>query len=273
MTTPLPPGWYPHPDGGPDKLYWDGREWYSAPLPHAPDPNHSMNRPSTVPFWDGFSQAAERPSGRKALIWSGAILLVLVLALVSQTSNGDRDRPQSSPSTTSPPLKPSNSPDAQMPQWGTTGRSATEPPPPPPPPPPAATPNYSVVGTDERYDNKPIFYAAIEPVDLSNDSFKERVKLVVQAMATGEGSPDFSAWIFDDETVARTAFSRDTDPPRFPSPEEGRAERDVRGQHLTAIYSGGNPNTLYPYELNWYPGAFTGTANVGKWVGHEEWKP
>lgn len=35
MNTPLPPGWYPDPDGEAEKLYWDGHQWYAAPPPHA----------------------------------------------------------------------------------------------------------------------------------------------------------------------------------------------------------------------------------------------
>jgi len=39
VTTPLPPGWYPDPDGKPEKLYWDGHQWYSAqPSPEEPTP-------------------------------------------------------------------------------------------------------------------------------------------------------------------------------------------------------------------------------------------
>ncbi len=34
--TPLPPGWYPNPNGGGEQLYWDGREWHVAPLPAPP---------------------------------------------------------------------------------------------------------------------------------------------------------------------------------------------------------------------------------------------
>ncbi len=31
--TPLPPGWYPDPNGVAEQLYWDGRAWHTAPLP------------------------------------------------------------------------------------------------------------------------------------------------------------------------------------------------------------------------------------------------
>lgn len=31
--TPLPPGWYPDPNGTAEKLYWDGRAWHTASPP------------------------------------------------------------------------------------------------------------------------------------------------------------------------------------------------------------------------------------------------
>lgn len=34
--TPLPAGWYPDPNGGEAKLYWDGRAWHTASTPSAP---------------------------------------------------------------------------------------------------------------------------------------------------------------------------------------------------------------------------------------------
>ena len=52
-----------------------------------------------------------------------------------------------------------------------------------------------------------------------------------------------------------------------------KAALDRRGQHLVAIYSGGLQMSLFPYEIDWYPGAFTSTQNVGQFVGAEEWKP
>ena len=52
----------------------------------------------------------------------------------------------------------------------------------------------------------------IDPVDLSTDGFKQDVKLVLQAVADTDGGTDFSARIFDDETVANEAFSQEADP-------------------------------------------------------------
>lgn len=37
--TPLPPGWYPDPNGGANQLYWDGREWHTATPPPSGQPH------------------------------------------------------------------------------------------------------------------------------------------------------------------------------------------------------------------------------------------
>jgi hypothetical protein len=111
---------------------------------------------------------------------------------------------------------------------------------------------------------------------LKNDGFKQSVKLVNQALAQKKGDGDFSAHIFDDEAVAREALAADPGGPG-PTPDQSQGEMkaalDRRGQHLVAIYSGGLQMSLYPYEIDWYPGAFTSTQNVGQFVGAEEWKP
>jgi hypothetical protein len=140
--------------------------------------------------------------------------------------------------------------------------------------PPPATPQYSVIGrSTKRYDGQPIYYVLIDPVNLGNDAFKQDVKLVLQAVAKTKGDPDFSARIFDDEAVAKETFSHDTNPPPLEDPDEIRAATDRRGQHLVAIYSGGLKTLLYPYEIDWYPAAFTDTPNVGQYVDTEQWKP
>jgi hypothetical protein len=45
-----------------------------------------------------------------------------------------------------------------------------------------ATPQYSVVGKSTmstmRYDGEPIYYVVMDPVNLTNDGFKENVKLI-----------------------------------------------------------------------------------------------
>ena len=140
-----------------------------------------------------------------------------------------------------------------------------------------ATPQYSVIGTTAmsamRYDGEPIYYVAMDPVNLTNDGFKQNVKLVTQALAKTKGDPDFSARLFDDRAVAAETFARVSDPPLSQKPDETTAAKDREGQHLVAIYSGGLATTPDPYVLMWYPDAVTGTPNVGHYVDSEQWKP
>jgi len=139
-----------------------------------------------------------------------------------------------------------------------------------------AAPHYEIVGKDanERFDHEPIYYVVIEPVNLSNDSFKKRVKLVLQAIAKTNGGPDFSANIFDDEAAAKTEYSHRTHPGNE-NPDEAKAQITLVEQHLVAGYDGGllASGAPYPYEIMWYPSASTDSPNVGQYVGDEEWKP
>ena len=114
----------------------------------------------------------------------------------------------------------------------------------------------------------------IDPVDLSNDSFKQNVKLVVQAVAKTNGGHDFSAIVYDDAAVANTAYSLDT-----ADPLHIHKATDQEQQHLVAFYRGGIDDGRAStadnaYEIDWYPAAFTSTPNVGKYVDMEhQWKP
>ena len=49
VTTPLPPGWYPDPDGKAEKLYWDGHQWYAAPPPQAAPKPAAVTTPTPAP--------------------------------------------------------------------------------------------------------------------------------------------------------------------------------------------------------------------------------
>lgn len=79
MTTPLPPGWYPHPDGRPDKLYWDGQQWHNTP---PPAPNEG------------------NPNTRKLLLWAG-VALVAVLAFGRCSGWGSENEGASTSTTAS----------------------------------------------------------------------------------------------------------------------------------------------------------------------------
>ena len=138
-----------------------------------------------------------------------------------------------------------------------------------------ATPKYSIVGTsNKRYDGEPTYFVLVDPIDVRNDAFKRDVKLVLEAVADADGSAKFSARIFDDEAIAREALSDETAPRPAQRPEESESARERRGQHLVAMYAGGvNTGLGYPYDIAWYPGAFTSTPDVGNYVDSEQWRP
>ena len=143
------------------------------------------------------------------------------------------------------------------------------------------TPNYRQIqrNVSDRRDGKYSYYVVIDPVDLSNDGFKQNVKLVLQAIAKDNGGPNFSARIFDDEAVANNYLSDKSDPPLDQGVvKEHNAQEE---QHLIATFVGGiDQDTAQPstadtaYNISWFPAAFTGSPNVGQYVElFDQWKP
>ncbi len=140
------------------------------------------------------------------------------------------------------------------------------------------TPNYTIVAKtpDEfRFDHKANYYIAIDPVDPSNDSFKQNVKLVLQAVEKNNGDPNFSSNVYDDEAVAKTAFSYKSDPTGVtPSEINAQEEHDLVAMYTGGINTDAKASTADDaYNIEWYPAAFPDSPNVGKYVSGEQWKP
>ncbi|MDP7735120.1 hypothetical protein [Mycobacterium paragordonae] len=145
-----------------------------------------------------------------------------------------------------------------------------------------AAPSYKILGTTHHRDDnaRNNYYIAIAPVDLSNDSFKSGVLLVVQAVAKTNGGPDFSAWIYDDEAVANTAYHSDTHPLEL-SLDEMKAFSLQEERHLLLDYQGGwdatnaHPSTAdAAYTITWFSAAGSPHPVVGKYSSEpEQWKP
>lgn len=69
VTTPLSAGWYPAPNSGSQRLYWDGLQWHAAPPP---------------------PPALARKKKRKTWPWILGILLVLFVIGQCDSSAGER---------------------------------------------------------------------------------------------------------------------------------------------------------------------------------------
>lgn len=143
------------------------------------------------------------------------------------------------------------------------------------------TPKYEIIGKRiVRSDNAPYYYVAIEPVDLSNDTFKQNVKLVLDSLAKTDGGPNFSVEIYDDKDIANTAYYSDTHPLQLPL-DELKAFWDQQEQHLVANYVGGwdinyahSSTADDAYTITWFPSAGSPHPVVGKYSSiPQQWKP
>ena len=142
----------------------------------------------------------------------------------------------------------------------------------------ANVPKYDVVhrSTDERFDHAETLHVVIDPVNLSNDAFKQGVKAIVKDIATKKNFKEFTVNVYDNADTAAWQYNKST-----PSnPTEAKAKLDDRAQHLIANYSGGidldtakTSTADKAYSISFYPGADKTTANVGKYVGTEQFKP
>ncbi|WP_319454541.1 MULTISPECIES: hypothetical protein [unclassified Mycobacterium] len=134
-------------------------------------------------------------------------------------------------------------------------------------------PNFEILGEGHfRQDNEPHYYVVVDSADLDNDGFKQNVKVVLQELADTHGSPNFSAFVHDDEAVANERYAYDT--LRLEQTEAVRnALLAKEEQHLVAFYGGGLQVGPSPYVVQWFPGAATPSTKVGQRKGIEQWRP
>lgn len=154
----------------------------------------------------------------------------------------------------------------------TTGQSVT--------PSPAASAtltqrNFAIAGESRRHDDQPTYYIVIDPVILDSSTFKDTVKTAVENLAADNGSPDFTAWIFDDLEVAKTTYAEAEAPLDLTGDINAmKAKQQARELHLIAVYSGGNAMNQSPYEISWFPSSTSNSPTVGRWYEpREQWKP
>lgn len=140
-------------------------------------------------------------------------------------------------------------------------------------------PSYKTIGydTNERLDNADTVYVVIDLVDLSNDSFKQGVKSIIQDIAAKKGYKEFSAYIYDNMDAATWKYNK-----TLPDGQaDAQAKLADQSQHLVATYEGGiDLDTAQvstadsAYTISWYPSADKSTPNVGKYVSSfEPFKP
>ncbi|MEO3757311.1 DUF2510 domain-containing protein [Mycobacterium sp. B14F4] len=152
MTTPPtpPPGWYPDPAGTGGQAYWDGHQWGGAPPPKPP------------------------AKGRRRLwiIVGSVVAVFLLLALIGNLTDGDKDKATGTEGTQTTTTTPPSTTTA-VPQTTTTAA-----PPPPPAAPPSAPPGKVMAGPESSCEST----TSASPIDLQS------TRVEVGEMAGREGT-------------------------------------------------------------------------------------
>ncbi len=130
-------------------------------------------------------------------------------------------------------------------------------------------PNFKIIYTitNKRFDGGVNYYVLIDPVDLSNDSFKEDIKAIVKQMVEKKG-PNISIELHDKIESLQISYKQYGDlslgRPRT------NAEEKLMAIHYIAGYQGNLETGLY-YNTLWY---FPINTEVNtKYSGNEEFNP
>jgi len=147
-------------------------------------------------------------------------------------------------------------------------------------------PAYEIIETaNDRFDEKPTYRILIDPVDLTNDAFKEDVRRVVADVVEKKGEK-LSVDIFDSRD-AYEAFKEKTDVNRgcvydgtgnlvsdtatVKACLEGLTTR--METHYIAFYEGYLDGADTDHWLSYFPSAFKDHPNVGAFVGNTDFNP
>ncbi|MBU1293124.1 hypothetical protein KJ819_03625 [Patescibacteria group bacterium] len=122
----------------------------------------------------------------------------------------------------------------------------------------------------ERSDGGIVFYLLIDPVELSDASFKNNVTGWVRDLTKAHGTK-VSLNFFDDANALNLAYRQ------YGTLSLGRArtaeETALLERHYIASFDGELENMLYRNTLSFFPAASKSSAVVGKYVGASEFNP
>lgn len=123
--------------------------------------------------------------------------------------------------------------------------------------------------SDKRYDGGKNYYVLIDPIDLSNDSFKNDMKIIVKKIVAEKGNK-ISVDILDDKNTLDLFYKS-----HYGTNQLGRilnqTEVNQVGDHLIAAYSGELNTGLYLNTLDFFPGTFKDNPKVGMYIESMEY--
>lgn len=130
-------------------------------------------------------------------------------------------------------------------------------------------PKYEIVHevSGKRYDGGKIYYILIDPVKLSNASFKDDIKVIINNIVKEKGTK-ISVNIYDKKAALENSYD-EASYQKVPTQKEN-AEDEI---HNVAIFSGELKTNIYPNTLSFFPATFTDNKTVGKYVETIEFNP
>jgi hypothetical protein len=147
-------------------------------------------------------------------------------------------------------------------------------------------PAYEIIETaNDRFDGKPTYRILIDPVDLTNDTFKEDVRRVTVDLVEKNGQK-ISVDIFDSKD-AYEALVEKTDVNRgCVRDDSGNLVSDTNAvkaclegltarmeTHYIAFYEGYLEGAATDHWLSYFPSASKDHATVGGFVGNDDFNP
>ena len=130
-------------------------------------------------------------------------------------------------------------------------------------------PKYEIVHevSGKRYDGGKIYYILIDPVKLSDASFKDDIKVIINNIVKEKGTK-ISVNIYDKKAALESSYD-EASYQKIPTQKEN-VEDEI---HNVAIFSGELKTNIYPNTLSFFPATFTDNKTVGKYVETIEFNP
>jgi hypothetical protein len=137
----------------------------------------------------------------------------------------------------------------------------------------ARTQQYTVTYTSVRRDGEPAFYVVVDPVDVSESSFRIELSAVITDLAHKVGSPIFSAFVFDSPLLAAQPYQESYGIFGNENMEFRDTFANKLSRHQIVTYIGADIDTPPGTSLRWFPTADNDTMMTGQWKSTTDWNP
>jgi len=131
-------------------------------------------------------------------------------------------------------------------------------------------PKYEIVYTLDklRYDGGKNYYVLIDPVDISNEKFKDSIKVLIKKITSEKGAK-IDVEIHDNLSSLNYSYEQYGTMTLTPN----QSQKDLMAIHTIATFSGELKTMLYFNTLSFFPATSKDNQAVGKYVQTVEFNP